>query len=128
MGLRAKDIVLASSAAQSLEELQTGSDPISASIVRRIRALRPILLADCLHGEVVKRDRIPRALKDKHGPENMYVEDLPSFWRLPYTIVRDRGDRRGAAKRRPGERRSTRLNSSHALLSHAGAGWQVQIG
>src|SRR2546426_1126275 len=44
MGLRAKDIVLASSAAQSLEELQTGSDPISASIVRRIRALRPILL------------------------------------------------------------------------------------
>jgi hypothetical protein len=93
MGLRAKDIVLSSSAAESLEELQTGSDPSSASIVRRIRALRPILLADCLHGEVVKGDRIPKVLKDRHGLENLFVEDLPSFWRLLYTIVRDRAER-----------------------------------
>jgi len=93
MGLRAKDIVLSSSAAESLEELQTGSDPSSARIVRRIRALKPILLADCLHGEVVKGDRIPKALKDRHGLENLFVEDLPSFWRLRYSIVRDRGER-----------------------------------
>ncbi len=93
MGLRARDIVLSSSAAKSLEDLQTGSDPSSASIVRRIRALKPTLLADCLHGEVVKRDRIPKALKDRHGLENLFVEDLPSFWRLLYTIVRDRGER-----------------------------------
>ena len=93
MGLRAKDIVLSSSAAKSLGDLQTGSDPNSASIVRRIRALKPILLADCLHGEVVKRDRIPKVLKDRHGLENLFVEDLPSFWRLLYTIVRDRGER-----------------------------------
>ncbi len=93
MGLRAKDIVLSSSAAESLQELQTSSEPSSASIVRRIRALRPILLADCLHGEVVKRDGIPKALKDKHGLENLFVEDLPSFWRLLYSIVRDRGER-----------------------------------
>jgi hypothetical protein len=93
MGLRAKDIVLSSSAAESLEDLRSGSDPSSASIVRRIRALKPILLADCLHGEVVKRDRTPKVLKDKHGLENLFVEDLPSFWRLLYTIVRDRGER-----------------------------------
>src|SRR5258707_14563769 len=90
MALRAKDIVLSSSAAKSLEDLQTGSDPNSASIARRIRALKPILLSDCLHGEVVKKDRIPRPLKDKHGVENLFVEDLPSFWRLLYTIARDR--------------------------------------
>jgi len=93
MALRAKDIVLSSSAAKSLEDLQTGSDPNSASIVRRIRALKPILLADCLHGEVVKGDRIPKALRDRHGLENLFVEDLPSFWRLLYSIVRDRGER-----------------------------------
>jgi hypothetical protein len=46
-----------------------------------------------LHGEVVKRDRIPRSLREKHGLENLYVEDLPSFWRLLYTLVRDRGER-----------------------------------
>jgi len=93
MALRAKDIVLSSSAAKSLEDLQTGSDPNSASIVRRIRALKPILLADCLHGEVVKGDRIPKALRDRHGLENLFVEDLPSFWRVLYSIVRDRGER-----------------------------------
>ena len=93
MGLRAKDIVLSSSAAESLEELQTSSDPSSSSIVRRIRALKPILLADCLHGEVVKGDRIPKALRARHGLENLFVEDLPSFWRLLYSIVRDRGER-----------------------------------
>ncbi len=93
MGLRAKDIVLSSSAAESLDELQTSSDPSSASIVRRIRALRSILLADCLHGEVVKGDRIPKAVKDRHGLEDLFVEDLPSFWRLLYTVVRDRGER-----------------------------------
>src|SRR5437870_3055750 len=75
MGLRAKNIVLSSSAAKSLEDLQTGSDPNPASIVRRIRALKPILLADCLHGEVVRRDRIPKAPKARHGLENLFVED-----------------------------------------------------
>ena len=93
MGLRAKDVVLSSAAAESLQELQTGSAQNSASIVRRVRALKPILLADCLHGEVVKGDRILKGLKDRHGLENLFVEDLPSFWRLLYTIVRDRGER-----------------------------------
>src|SRR5437867_6353365 len=77
MGLRAKDIVLSYSAAKSLEELQTSSDPSSASIVRRIRALKPILLADCLHGEVVKGDRIPKALRDRHGLENLFWKTCP---------------------------------------------------
>jgi hypothetical protein len=93
MGLRAKDIVLSSAASESLEDLEARSDPNAVSIARRIRALKPVLLSDCLHGEVVKKDRIPRALKDRHGVENLFVEDLASFWRLLYTIVRDRGAR-----------------------------------
>jgi len=93
MGLRAKDIVLSSTAMESFKELQTGSAPRFAPIVRRVRALKTILLADCLHGEVVKGDRIPKALKGKHGLGNLFVEDLPSFWRLLYTIVRDGGER-----------------------------------
>lgn len=64
-----------------------------ASAARRVRALKPLLLADCLHGEVVKKDRIPPGLRGKYGLENLYVEDLPSFRRLLYTIVRDRGER-----------------------------------
>ena len=93
MGLRAKDVVLSSVAAEALETLEAKTDPNSASIARRVRTLRPILLTDCLHGEVVKKVRIPKALRDRHGLENLFVEDLPSFWRLLYTIVRDRGER-----------------------------------
>ena len=93
MGLRAMDVVLSSAASQALEALHAISDPSSASIARRVRALKPALLADCLHGEVVKKDRIPKALKERYGLENLFVEALPSFWRLLYTIVRDRGER-----------------------------------
>lgn len=93
MGLRARDIVLSPAAAESLSYLERTPNRTSVSIARRVRALRSILLADCLHGEVVKKNRIPRALRGKYGLDNLYVEDLPSFWRLLYTIVRDRGDR-----------------------------------
>jgi len=93
MGLRARDIVLSPAAAESLGSLDRSAHPAYATIARRVRALRSILLADCLHGEVVKKDRIPRPLRDKYGLDNLYVEDLPSFWRLLYTIVRDRGER-----------------------------------
>ena len=93
MGLRARAIVLSAATAESLLRLERSPDQASGSIARRVRSLRSILLADCLHGEVVKQDRIPKALKDKYGLENLFVEDLPSFWRLLCTIVRDRGER-----------------------------------
>lgn len=93
MGLRARDIVLSPSASESLGRLKQSPERTSASIARRVRALRSVLLADCLHGEVVKKDRIPRVLREQYGLENLFVADLPSFWRLLYTIVRDRGER-----------------------------------
>jgi hypothetical protein len=42
---------------------------------------------------VVKSGSIPNALVQKYGIENLYVEDLPSFWRLLYTIVKRAGQR-----------------------------------
>jgi len=68
-------------------------DPSARSILRRVEALRNVLLSDCLHGEVVKRDRIPSALKARYDLVNMYVEDLPSFWRLLYSVGRRRDER-----------------------------------
>lgn len=44
------------------------------------------MLKDCLHGEVVRKPSIPKNLKRTYGVENLYVEDLPSFWRLLYTV------------------------------------------
>jgi len=93
MPLGASEIVLGAKATFALAELEHKSNREAVSIARRIRALKMILLADCLHGEVVSKDRIPRSLRDEHGLSNLYVEDLPSFWRLLYTIVRDGGIR-----------------------------------
>jgi len=93
MGLGAKDVVLTEAASAALSSLEGAAYPSHRAVARRVRAYRSILLADCLHGEVVPRDRIPKVLREKYGLGNLYVEDLPSFWRLLYTIVRDRGQR-----------------------------------
>jgi hypothetical protein len=89
----ASEVVLTDSAADTLDALEASSSDDSRAIARRARALRPILLQDCLHGEVVRKPAIPRGLRAKYGLENLYVADLPSFWRLLYTIVRREGRR-----------------------------------
>jgi len=87
----ASAVVLADPANDAIDLLEASSGPVLRAVARRARALKPILLEDCLHGEVVRRGAIPRNLHAKHGLEDLYVEDLPGFWRLLYTIVgRDR--------------------------------------
>lgn len=88
-GPQAEEVKLSEDAGQTLESLEQSPDRSSASIVRRVYDLKPILLADCLYGEVVKKKQIPKALKAKHGLENLYKVRLPSSWRLLYTITRD---------------------------------------
>ena len=88
MALRAKEVILGVDAQRAYDNLNGSHDHDSVSIVRRVKNLKLILLADCLYGEVVKKGRIPNALRLRHGLENLYVCDLPSYWRLLYTIVR----------------------------------------
>jgi hypothetical protein len=92
MGIRADRVILTDTAVAQLDSLAASPDPRHQSVVRRVHSLKAALLTDALHGEVVPPPRIPRALVAKHGVENLYVVDLPSFWRLLYTLVRyDRG-------------------------------------
>lgn len=89
MAVRAQDVVLRASAAEAVAALEARqeSDPVARSVLRRARGLRQILLADALHGEVVRKP-LPLALVEKHGISNLYVEDLPNFWRLLYSVSR----------------------------------------
>ena len=93
MPLGAREVILGARAASALADLEHKSSHEAVSIAKRVRALKTTLLADCLHGEVVRKDQIPKSLREEHGLSNLYVEDLPSFWRLLYTIVRDGGRR-----------------------------------
>jgi hypothetical protein len=86
-------VLLSDRAEYALTSLEGDSSPTAQSIARRVRALKPVLLVDCLHGEVVRRSEIPRILRTRYGLENLYVEDLPSYWRLLYTVVKQNGRR-----------------------------------
>jgi hypothetical protein len=86
-------VILSDSAQAALDALEASSAPGNVSVARRARAFKPVLLVDCLHGEVVRKSAIPASLRAKYGLENLYVEDLPSFWRLLYTIVKREGRR-----------------------------------
>jgi hypothetical protein len=90
---RASEVLLAENASKALAALESGRSSRERSIARRVRDLRPILLANCLHGEVVRKSAIPVSLRNKYGLENLYVEDLPDFWRLLYTVVKSEGRR-----------------------------------
>lgn len=93
MGLAAKDVVLSDRAAKTLDRLERSRDPRERSIARRARALRTVLMIDCLHGEVVPGAKIPASLRQRYSVGNLYVEDLPSFWRLLYTVANEEGQR-----------------------------------
>lgn len=89
MGLRGEEFILSPNAQQALVHIEQSPHPASASIARKVRGLESVLRVDCLYGEEVKKHRIPKTLKAEYGVENLYVVDLPSFWRLLYTIVRE---------------------------------------
>lgn len=91
--LGAADVKLTAEASRDLAKLEASRRPEARSTAKRARALRHVLLADCLRGEVVRKKLIPEELQEKYLLENLYVEDLPGFWRLLYTVVRDAGQR-----------------------------------
>lgn len=91
--MRAKEVVLSHEAQEELATLVDSSVPEHQSVARRVHKLKEILLANVVQGEVVKQDSIPPSLRERYGLANLYVEDLPAFWRLLYTSVKKRGDR-----------------------------------
>ena len=84
----ASAVLLSDRADAALKSLEVNASPRSRAIARRVRAYKPLLLVDCLHGELVRKNAIPGVLRARYGVENLYVEDLPDFWRLLYTIVK----------------------------------------
>src|SRR5690348_13881457 len=94
MTLRAEEVLLHPDAAATFERLDADSRPQSRSIARRVRAVGATLLSDRLHGEVVRRSAVPKAIVARYGVENLFVEDLPDSWLLLYSVLK-RGERRG---------------------------------
>ena len=72
---------------KAFEELSE-KDPIKKALVRVIKEL----YEDAFSGRNVKKKLIPKELVDKYGIDNLWIYNLPSAWRLLYTLTRDEGD------------------------------------
>ena len=61
------------------------SDPIKKGIVKAIKELGE----NCYAGRNVKKRLIPRELINKYGINNLWIYNLPSAWRLFYSLADD---------------------------------------
>ena len=59
------------------------SDPIKKALIRAIENIRE----DARAGRVVKKKLIPRELIQKYGINNLRIYNLPSAWRMFYTVT-----------------------------------------
>ena len=51
-------------------------------------ALRNIK-ADYKYGDLIPRDLIPKEYKQKYDAANLFIVDLPDYWRMIYTLESD---------------------------------------
>ena len=56
------------------------------TLKRALDRLLETLSRDFQHGEVVPKSKIPPSLVSRFGVSNLYVEDLPDFHRMLYSV------------------------------------------
>ena len=59
------------------------NDPIKKSLIKAIREIKQ----NCYVGRNVKKKLIPKKLIDKYQINNLWIYNLPSAWRLLYSLT-----------------------------------------
>ena len=59
------------------------------TLLNAINRLFDILVANPFYGENAKKDLIPREYRQKYDADNLFIADLPGFWRMIYTLESD---------------------------------------
>ena len=59
------------------------------TLLNAINRLFDILVANPFYGENAKKDLIPREYRQKYDAGNLFIADLPGFWRMIYTLESD---------------------------------------
>jgi len=60
-------------------------DPTKKAVIKAIQNIRE----DYRSGEYIPKKKIPKSYLEKYGINNLRVYDLPSAWRLLYSIIND---------------------------------------
>ena len=58
-------------------------DPIKKALIKAIKELQE----DCYSGRNVKKKLMPKKLIDKYKINNLWIYNLPSAWRMLYSIT-----------------------------------------
>jgi len=61
----------------------TENDPTKKALIKAIRDIKE----NCYCGRNVKKKLIPKKLIEKHGINNLWIYNLPSAWRLLYSLT-----------------------------------------
>ena len=59
------------------------NDPIKKALIKALRDIKQ----DCHCGRNVRKKLIPKRLVEKYGINNLWIYNLPSAWRLLYSLT-----------------------------------------
>ena len=71
---------------------QRGSGITSSKDITLLDAINrifDILISNPFYGENAKKDLIPKEYRQKYGADNLFIADLPDYWRMIYTLESD---------------------------------------
>ncbi|MBI2653951.1 hypothetical protein HYX02_04015 [Candidatus Woesearchaeota archaeon] len=59
------------------------------TLLNAINRIFDILTNNPFYGENAKKDLIPKEYRQKYGADNLFIADLPDYWRMIYTLESD---------------------------------------
>lgn len=59
------------------------------TLLNAINRIFDILTANPFYGENAKKDLIPKEYRQKYDADNLFIADLPDYWRMIYTLESD---------------------------------------
>ena len=59
------------------------------TLLNAINRLFDVIINNPFYGENAKKDLIPKEYKQKYDVDNLFIADLPDYWRMIYTLESD---------------------------------------
>lgn len=59
------------------------------TLLNAINRIFDILISNPFYGENAKKDLIPKEYRQKYDVGNLFIADLPDYWRMIYTLESD---------------------------------------
>jgi len=59
------------------------------TLLTAINRLFDVIVNNPFYGENAKKDLIPKEYRQKYDADNIFIADLPDYWRMVYTLESD---------------------------------------